>query len=263
MSVVGSVESVWRYPVKSMRGEELDEAVVGFAGVYGDRLFAFTSTARPKGFPWLTGRERRELLRHVPRFRHAERAARPPNLAEAEAFEPGVTPVAADPADLAIDVETPSGAVFRVEDPELMRGLEKPGDREEVLELMRSERGLADCRPVSLLSLQTVRQLGEELGATLDKRRFRANVYMDLGPAGGFAEDDFVGRTIEIGPRVRLAVLERNSRCAMIGLDPDTAESNPAVLRQVTQAHGTFTGIYAAVLVEGRIRPGDEIRLLA
>jgi MOSC N-terminal beta barrel domain len=51
MSLVGKVESLWRYPVKSMRGEELQEAFVGFSGVYGDRLFAFKSSAAPKGIP--------------------------------------------------------------------------------------------------------------------------------------------------------------------------------------------------------------------
>ena len=51
MAIIGKVESLWRYPVKSMRGEELSEAFVGFAGVYGDRLFAFRSAGRPSGFP--------------------------------------------------------------------------------------------------------------------------------------------------------------------------------------------------------------------
>ena len=57
MKIIGKVESLWRYPVKSMRGEELDAAFLGFAGIYGDRLFAFRSAASPKGFPYLTGRE--------------------------------------------------------------------------------------------------------------------------------------------------------------------------------------------------------------
>src|SRR6266850_595442 len=73
MSVVGRVESVWRYPVKSMRGEELPEIFAGFAGVYGDRLFAFKSTATPAGFPYLTGREAHEMLLYRPRFRHPEK----------------------------------------------------------------------------------------------------------------------------------------------------------------------------------------------
>ncbi len=51
MSIIGKVESLWRYPVKSMRGEEVDTAFLGFAGIYGDRLFAFRSAASPKGFP--------------------------------------------------------------------------------------------------------------------------------------------------------------------------------------------------------------------
>src|ERR1041385_1526571 len=112
MSIVGKVDSLWRYPVKSMRGEELAEAFAGFAGVYGDRLFAFRSSASPKGFPYLTAREQHELLRYRPRFRHPDKAARPINLAEAESLAPGLglNPVSADPADLMMDVETPTGA---------------------------------------------------------------------------------------------------------------------------------------------------------
>ena len=77
MAVIGRVESLWRYPVKSMRGEELHEAYVGFAGVYGDRLFAFRSAARPKGFPYLTGREQTSMLLYRPRFRHPDKAGKP------------------------------------------------------------------------------------------------------------------------------------------------------------------------------------------
>jgi hypothetical protein len=63
MKIVGHVESLWRYPVKSMRGEQLQAAFVGFPGIYGDRLYAFRSSAAPKGFPYLTGLEQQELLR--------------------------------------------------------------------------------------------------------------------------------------------------------------------------------------------------------
>src|SRR5262245_40871471 len=153
MTVVGKVESLWRYPVKSMRGEELSCAFIGFAGVYGDRLFAFKSAARPKGFPYLTGREQAKMLLYRPRFRHPDRAAAPPNLAEAEKIAPGLSPVAAEPEDLAIDVETPSGEVLRVEDPAPKRKLEEGGGHG--LTLLRSERAMADCRPISLFSIQT------------------------------------------------------------------------------------------------------------
>ena len=66
MGIIGQVESVWRYPVKSMRGEAMIEIFAGFSGVYGDRLYAFKSSAAPVGFPYFTGRERHETLLYRP-----------------------------------------------------------------------------------------------------------------------------------------------------------------------------------------------------
>jgi uncharacterized protein YcbX len=261
MAQLGVVDSLWRYPVKSMRGEELDEAVAGFAGVYGDRLYAFTSDARPAGFPWLTGREQRALLQYRPRFRHPEQALRPPNLAEAEAIAPGLSPVAATPSALAVEVETPSGDVFAVDDPSLARELGQ-GRGDEVLSLVRSDRALTDARPISLFSLQSAAQLSDELGFAVDKRRFRANIYLDLAAGPGFSEDAFVGQRLQIGAKVVIHVLERDPRCAMISIDPDTAERNAAVLKQVADEHEGHAGVYGAVLVEGTIRPGDALHLL-
>src|SRR5260370_4467181 len=149
MAVIGKVESLWRYPVKSMRGEELHEAFVGFAGVYGDRLFAFRSAARPKGFPYLTGREQMSMLLYRPRFRHPDRAAKPANLAEAESIAPGLNPVSADPADLAVDVETPSGEVLAVEDAKLARKLSEPLGKAGGAGVMRSDRSGACWRSLS------------------------------------------------------------------------------------------------------------------
>src|SRR5213078_3608188 len=112
MSVIGKVDSVWRYPVKSMRGEELEEAFAGFSGVYGDRLFAFRSSASPKGFPYLTAREQRKLLQYRPHFRYPDKASRPINLTEAESM--GANPLSADPSELIVDVETPDGKKLAV-----------------------------------------------------------------------------------------------------------------------------------------------------
>ena len=262
MSVVGRVESVWRYPVKSMQGEVLPEIFAGFSGIYGDRLFAFKSSATPIGFPYLTGREAHEMLLYRPRFRHPDKAAKPANLAEAEELSPILNPVAADPADLALDVETPSGEVLAIGDPALLRQLaERAGDGHS-LTLLRSERAMTDCRPISLFSLQTVRQLGEEVGSVLDKRRFRANVYLDLGTTSGFSENAFVGRQVRIGSKVVISVLERDPRCQMITLDPDTAVPNPEVLRNVARGHDGTAGVYGAVLAEGMIRIGDTVKVL-
>ncbi len=161
-----------------------------------------------------------------------------------------------------LDVVTPSGAVVAVDDPALVEMLgEGIGDKNH-LTLVRSDRALTDCRPVSLISLQTVRQVEAELGMPVDKRRFRANVYLNLASDDGFAEDELVGRKLRIGSRAVIMVLERDPRCKMISLDPDTGEHNPEVLRKVAQAHGNFAGVYCAVLVEGVLTEGDSIELL-
>jgi MOSC domain-containing protein len=260
MSVIGKVDSVWRYPVKSMRGEELDEAFAGFSGVYGDRLFAFKSSASPKGFPYFTAREQRRLLQYRPHFRYPDKAARPINLTEAESM--GANPVSADSSELMIDVETPNGKTLGIDDPDLIDMLRTDIDQKHQLTLMRSERALTDCRPVSIFSLQSARQLEEETGVPIDKRRFRANVYVDLASSGGFAENEFVGRSLRIGPKVVVRILERDARCVMITLDPDTAEKTPEILKKVAQAHQGMAGVYGAVMVEGMLHKGDPVEVL-
>ena len=262
MGIVGKVESLWRYPVKSMRGEELQEAFAGFAGVYGDRLYAFRSSASPKGFPWLTGREQEEMLLYRPAYRYPERMARPTNLAEAAAMGSGLTPVYADSADRAVDVQTPGGEILGIDDPRLIGMLRRNISELHELTLLRSDRAMTDCRPISLISLQTVRQLGKESGVELDKRRFRANVFIKLDSETPFGENEFVGRTLRIGAEATIMVIQRDTRCKMITLDPDTGKANPDIMRHLARAHESKAGVYGVVLVEGIIRSGDEIALL-
>jgi len=262
MSIVGKVESIWRYPVKSMRGEDLTEAFVGFAGVYGDRFYAFHSSVAPPGMPYLTGREQERMLLYQPRFRHTDRADRPINLAEAESMAPGITPLYGDTKDLALDVETPSGEVIAIDDPALVDELGEGLVDRPTLSLLRSDRAMTDCRPVSLISLQTVRRLDEESGIAVDKRRFRANVYLDLNDTDGFKEDAYVGKKLRIGSKAVVSILERDPRCKMITLDPETAEQNNVLLQIATKAHAGKAGVYGAVLVEGMVARGDEINLL-
>ena len=262
MSIVGQVESLWRYPVKSMQGEELREAFVGFPGIYGDRCYAFRSSTAPKGFPYLTGRELQEMLLYRPAFRDAGHSRQPWNLAEAEALGPGLTPVYSDPDSLIVDVVTPAGEKLAIDDPRLIAKLREQIRETHELTLLRSERALTDCRPISLFSIQTAGRLSHELGTVLDKRRFRANIYADLASSEGFGENEFVGRTVQIGPKAVIAVLERDPRCKMITLDPDTAEANPEIMRWLARSHDGKAGVYAAVLVEGTIRPGDQLTLL-
>lgn len=260
--IEGYVESLWRYPVKSMRGELMTEMFLGFSGFYGDRCFAFKNSSARKGFPYLSATVQQQMLRYQPRFRHPERASKPPNLAEAMKIEPGVNPANAEPDDLILDVVTPSGDILPVDDPLLAEKLCEGLRGENNLTLVHSDRALTDCRPVSLISLQTVQQIEAELGIPLDKRRFRMNMYLNLATENGFAEDNLIGHRLRIGSKAEIMVLEQDPRCKMISLDPDTGEHNPDVLRNVAKAHSACAGVYCAVLVEGIISKGDSIELL-
>jgi uncharacterized protein len=262
VTTIGTVETLWRYPVKSMRGEALPEVFMGFSGVYGDRCYAFKNSSARKGFPYLSASAQEQLLRYRPLFRHAEQSTRPPNLTEAMSISPGANPANAEPDDLLIDVVTPLGVVLAADDPALKEMLLEGLRGENHLTLVRSDRALTDCRPVSLISLQTIRQLEAELGIPLDKRRFRANIYLDLESDYGFAEDQLVGRKMRIGSSATVMVLERDPRCKMISLDPDTGDHNPEVLRKVAAAHDAYAGVYCAVLVEGMLTQGAPIELL-
>jgi uncharacterized protein YcbX len=259
MSVIGRVESLWRYPVKSMRGEEMEEMFAGYAGVYGDRLFALVSDSNPKGFPYFTGRDQRRLVRYRARFREPAKAAGPSNQSEAE--KNGAWPLPANAVKLAIDVETPDGQIFAIDDPELIDSL-RAGTEHSQVQLLRSDRAMTDCAPLSIFSLQTVRQLERESGIPIDKRRFCANVYLDLPDTAAFAEDEFVDRTLRLGSKVAVSITKRDGRCMMITLDPVTAEKSPGVLKTVAQKHEGKAGLYAAVLTEGMIRKGDVVELL-
>jgi uncharacterized protein YcbX len=261
MELIGTVESLWRYPVKGMRGEALQEAFIGFPGVYGDRLYAFRNSVARKGFPYLTSRELETMLLYQPRYRNPGCMTQPANLAEAEGIGIGLNPVYANPADTALDVETPCGDRLSVGDPKLVNLIRAGIGAENELTLLRSDRAMTDCRPVSLISVHTIRQLGEELGASLDKRRFRANIYLDLKSGKGFDEDLFVGRTLRVGAKATVAVMHRDTRCKMITLDPDTAEQSPEIMKHLAGAHETKAGVYGVVLIEGMIRPGDDVSL--
>jgi uncharacterized protein YcbX len=260
MTTVGHVESVWRYPVKSMRGEHLDEAYIGFAGVFGDRLYAFANSGAMKGFPFHTARQQERMLLYTPRFRDPQAAARPVNVAEAHGIVFGANPISAPPEALEIEVETPEGRRLAVTDPALLAEMASTIEGE--IRLIRSDRGLMDSRPVSMFSLQTVAQLAEETGSAVDKRQFRANLYLDLDGAGGFAENDFIGKRLQVGERVVLSVVELDPRCKIITLNPDTTERNRELLHHVIGQHDSKAGLYAAVLVDGMVRPGDTIRRL-
>ena len=257
MERVGTLETVCRYPVKSMAGEEIEEAFVGFSGLMGDRAFPFMREPGPSGFPWLTGREQEDLILYRPWFIDAATAALPRHVEKSFGMAPGVFAAYPEPAAFAVSVTTPGGQTWPVDSVELKTELEQKSGQK--VRLRFSDRSHWDCRPVSLFGNAWAVALGEELGMSMDRRRFRANFYADWDSGQAFREDELVGRTLAVGDRLRLAVLERDPRCKMITLDPDTGAQDSRVLLHLTKTRGGTIGVYAAVLAEGVVRRGDPI----
>jgi len=96
----------------------------------------------------------------------------------------------------------------------------------------------------------------------MDRRRFRANVYVDLAANRGFARMSLSGTGSASAVAAFLSVLERDPRCKILSLDPDTSAHSPEVLRSVARSHSACAGVYCAVLVEGIIAKGDTLTLL-
>ena len=244
MEQIGTLAGVRRYPVKSMAGEDLAEARVTYAGILGDRVYAFIDTNNKSDFPWMTGRQGHEMILLRPRFVEPLKAG--DQIPHAEQY--------------AVEVTTPEGEKFRMGDGAFTRLLEQRFGRP--LRLRFSERSMTDTRPVSLLGLSTIRALSQEIGIELDPRRFRENFYVEWKDPRPFFEDELVGRELQIGQTVSLQVVKKDARCVMIGLDPDTAKPSPQVFEHVSRKHGGCTGVYAAVLREGIVRAGDRVFLI-
>jgi len=263
MSAIGRIDAIWRYPVKGMQGEEINSVFTGFGGVMGDRVYGIINGEGEKGFPWFTARDDEPFLLYRPKFKNGGPTV-PENLADFEAIEPGIHPLFPTAEQFAVQVETPDGEVFDIDSEEFRAHLNARFEVPLSVHLS-SGKSQVDCRPLSLFSTNTSQQLSTELGINIDFRRFRPNLvvtWYDESNAEGFYENSLVGKQLQIGDKAVFMPLERDPRCKMVTLDPDTAEGTPKILRHISTKHEGFAGIYGAVLKEGTIKCGDEITVV-
>lgn len=232
LRTLGQVAALYRYPVKSMHAQPLDEIEIGWNGMAGDRRWAFVRGGIERsGFPWLTMRENPQLGQYVPRFVDPE-----------------------NPDKSVTMVRTPSGEELDVVDPALARELAE-GAR-----VIKQDRGVFDAMPLSLTTTQTVASLAEMVGTELDPRRFRPNLFVNSNDGAPFLEDDWIGSVLQVGT-MRMRVDRRDKRCVMVNVDPETADRNPAVLRAIAQERNSCLGVYGTIVQPGRVASGDPVLL--
>ncbi len=259
---LGTIESIWRYPVKGMKGQEIPHVYTSFSGLMGDRIYGVIAADGDPAFPWHTGRDHEEFVLYEATFSSGgEDLLVPKDLAAFEGLAPGIHPIYPDAEAFKVAVKTPEGEIFDIESEAFVKALEATTERS--LRVHVTQMGQHDCRPLSIFSLSAAAKLSEETGMEVDKRRFRANFYVEWeNLEDPFYEFSLVGKTLKIGDKLEVAVIERDPRCKMITIDPDTADESPKLLQHVSRAHGGDAGVFAAVLQEGRVNKGDPIYLI-
>lgn len=236
---VGHVSAIFRYPIKSMAGERLDSAKIGWHGVEGDRRFAFRRLADRGGFPWLTASRLPELLLYQP-IRHRDTAGEP----------------------LPTHVRTPDGREYELADNALVKEIATQHRAE--LELMHFKHGIFDDADISAIAVGTIRSIASTAGHRDDVRRFRPNLLIDTKAAHPFEEDEWVSKVLEFGPDITgpaISITMRDLRCSMINLDPDTAQANAEFMKTVVRMNDNYAGVYGTVVRTGEIRVGQIVSL--
>ena len=219
---MAEVTDVWRYPVKSMGGERLDACLITDRGLEGDRRWALVDGVANRAGKLLSIRQDERLMTYRARL-----------------------------SDHGVDVITPDGELRRLDD-QLVAALAEQTARPLTL------RDLAganfDDSPVLVVNLASLAAFGLEAGVPIDRRRFRANLYLD----GLEPEEEllWLGRRVRAGD-AELEVIKRCDRCVVITRDPDTTTASPELLRILTDTHETCMGLYCGVVRPGRVAVGD------
>jgi uncharacterized protein YcbX len=236
---IGHVEAIFRYPVKSMGGEPLEVANLGWHGLEGDRRLAFRRIDDRSGFPWLTASQLPDLLLFAPQRRE-------------------------DGADLPTHIRTPDGEEMPVFGQDLAAEVGRRCGAP--VQMMQLKHGIFDEASISVIAFDTVREIGRLAGRSPDVRRFRPNVVVRLLRSVPFQEDEWLGGVLSFGegddaPAITVTI--RDVRCSMVNLDPDSASPAPEVLKAIVGANQNHAGIYGAVTRIGRLAVGQPILLRA
>jgi uncharacterized protein len=236
---IGQIEAIFRYPVKSMAGERLEVAELGWHGLDGDRRLAFRRRDDRRGFPWLTASQLPDLLLFAPRRR-----------------EDGA------PGDLPTHIRTPDGEELPVFGEDLAAEVGRRYGAP--VQMMQLNHGIFDEASISVITFDTVREIARLAGRSPDVRRFRPNVVVRLLRSGPFREDEWLGGVLWFGEgddAPAITVTKHDLRCSMVNLDPDSASPAPEVLKAVVRANQNNAGIYGAVTRIGRLAVGQPIVL--
>jgi uncharacterized protein len=279
---LGSVVSLWRYPVKSMMGEELNAADVTQRGLFGDRAYALVDSYNEKVASAKNPRKWAKLFDFRAALAEPARSGEkiPPvhvelpdgNVVTSEQSD--TNQVLSDVLDREVTLETRQPAQREVVETTLPNpwtpsleeywpDMEDLAYRDTVTDEAMPEGTFFDLAVIHVLTTATVDQLRElypqgRFGA----RRFRPNIVVEPSSGEkGFVEDEWVGKTLVIGDEVRIDITEPCPRCVMTILPQGDLPRDLGILRAAAQHNQVNVGVYGAVVQGGTIRRGDPVRI--
>jgi uncharacterized protein YcbX len=269
---LGSVVSLWRYPVKSMMGEELNATAVTERGLLGDRAYALVDSSDGKVATAKNPRKWPNLFDFRANFIEPPRAS--PNVPPVRITLPDGTIATSQQSDLNQILSKALGRKVALYSAE--RGHVGPANAEEywpdmegldhrdtVTDFALPEGTFFDCATVHLLTTATLDRLRELYPqGRFEVRRFRPNIVMEsVSNEKAFIENSWIGHTLAIGDQVRLNVTGPCARCVMTTLPQGDLPGDPGILRTAARHNQVNVGIYAAVTRGGTIHRGDPVRL--
>jgi uncharacterized protein len=269
-SSAGSVASLWRYPVKSMMGEELNAAEITELGLVGDRQFAVVDAVTGK----VAGAKNPRKWGNFFDFRAAyvEPPESGPELRTVRLTLPDGAVVTSDQPDLDDVLSAALGRAVRFAQApgsggsgataeEYWPDLEGLDHRDTVTDWELPPGTFFDLAIVHVLTTSTLDRLRELYpDGRFETRRFRPNVVV-ASDEPGFVEDAWIGNTLTIGHDVRLRITGPCPRCVMTTLSQGDLPKDPGILRTAAQTHQANVGVYAEVAKGGVVRRGDQVTI--
>lgn len=274
---IGVVKDLFRYPVKSMRGERLSEVDIGAHGVIGDRAYAL----REANGRVVTAKKWANMLEFSARY---DAPPAPGALAPLCITLPDGRTIQAQAPDASAVLSAVLGRPVMLERAQSDQPSHAEIDPATVfgdvpVENVLPERTAAtmpdaialppgtffDSASVHVLASGTLAHLCTLVGADaqLDPRRFRPNIFVDTAPRGeDFLEDDWLEGSLEVGERVQIVQMRPTLRCVMTTHRQADLVRDPRILRTAVQHHHDHVGVWASIATPGTVRVGDPVVLV-
>lgn len=233
--LIGEIQDIYRYPVKSFAGEKLEDCILEKYGMLGDRFAAFYDETKKDWEKYVTARKIPNLLNYKAAYQDGEIRVTAPD-GQRYGWD----------AQLLEEIQSQTNTRLT------MSALKEP--HPELPQLLS-----VDEASILIITDSSLGKLQKTWGKELDERRFRANFVVKVNDAF-MTEADWLGRTLQIGD-VLLQADSFCQRCVLITMDPDTQVKDPSLLRKVNEAFDLHFGIYASVVKTGTIKKGDKVLL--